>query len=79
MQLEIGLMQELGQISFTVSLNPLAITDNYDSYDYMRTRHPHHAISCPCPQLLLISLIRKLFLWFQHNDTKELYDTNRIV
>ena len=25
------------------------------------------------------SLIRKLFLWFQQNRTKESYDTNRIV
>ena len=30
-------------------------------------------------KVLLNSLIRKLFLWFQHNGTKEPYETNRIV
>ena len=30
-------------------------------------------------QPLSNSLIRKLSLWFQHNSTKESYDTNRIV
>ena len=29
---------EMAQILFTVSLNRSAITDNYDKYDYMRTR-----------------------------------------
>ena len=32
-----------------------------------------------CTQLLSNSLIHKSFLWFQHNSTKELYDTSRIV
>ena len=32
-------MEELAEIHYTVSLNLLAaITDNYDNYDYMRTR-----------------------------------------
>ena len=32
-----------------------------------------------CTQLLSDSLIRKLSLWGWHNNTKESYDTNRIV
>ena len=34
---------------------------------------------CGCTHLLSNPLIRKLSLWFQHNSTKESYDTNRIV
>ena len=37
----------------------------------------HDAISCT--QLFSNSPICKLFLWFQHNSTKELHDTNCIV
>ena len=37
----------------------------------------HHATSST--QLLSTSLIRKLSFWFQHNSTKESYDTNDIV
>ena len=37
----------------------------------------HDAISCT--QLVSNSMIRKLSLWFQHNSTKESYDTDGIV
>ena len=39
--------------------------------------YPHDAISCTQP--VSNSLIRKLFLWFQHYCTKKSYDANRVV
>ena len=46
-------------------------------WDLSVKANTHDAISCIKP--LSNSLIRKLSLCFQHNSTKESYDTNRVV
>ena len=53
------------------------VTNWFRREDWGLKAHPHGAISRTQPYSN--SMIRKLSLQFQHNSTKESYDTNRIV
>ena len=50
---------------------------NYETVPRDIKANTQDAITCTQP--LSNSLIRKLSPWFQHNTTKESYDTNRIM